>query len=158
MAKAVGVGGVFLRSKDPKALYAWYAERLGLSASPDDTFLFDGVQSPGITVVAFFPLETEYFGPGGQRAMLNFCVDDLEGVLRSLGSAGSALMRVVSSKTMDALAGLPTRKGTVWNFGSLKTLRSRRSRSFYRGTRRSNRFCVWLPALQRMLVKAAKGR
>lgn len=88
MAKAGGVGGVFLRSKDPKALYAWYAEHLGLSASPDDTFVFDGVQSPGITVVAFFPMETEYFGPGGQRVMLNFRVDDLEGVLRSLGSAG----------------------------------------------------------------------
>ena len=33
-------------------------------------------------------METEYFGPGGQRVMLNFRVDDLEGVLRSLGSAG----------------------------------------------------------------------
>ena len=30
MAKATGIGGVFLRARDPKALYAWYEKHLGL--------------------------------------------------------------------------------------------------------------------------------
>jgi len=30
MAKATGLGGVFLRARDPKKLSAWYAEHLGL--------------------------------------------------------------------------------------------------------------------------------
>jgi hypothetical protein len=30
MARVTGVGGVFLRSADPKALGAWYAKHLGI--------------------------------------------------------------------------------------------------------------------------------
>ena len=30
MAKATGLGGVFVRARDPKRLTAWYAEHLGL--------------------------------------------------------------------------------------------------------------------------------
>ena len=30
MGKAVGVGGVFLKAKDPKALAVWYAANLGI--------------------------------------------------------------------------------------------------------------------------------
>ncbi len=30
MARVTGVGGVFLRSADPKALGAWYAKHLGV--------------------------------------------------------------------------------------------------------------------------------
>jgi hypothetical protein len=33
MAKAVGVGGVFLKAKDPKALGAWYAKHLGITTA-----------------------------------------------------------------------------------------------------------------------------
>jgi len=29
MARVTGIGGVFLRSKNPKRLTAWYAEHLG---------------------------------------------------------------------------------------------------------------------------------
>ena len=31
MAKAVGVGGVFLKAQDPKGLSAWYAKHLGIA-------------------------------------------------------------------------------------------------------------------------------
>jgi hypothetical protein len=30
MARVTGIGGVFLRSADPKALGAWYAKHLGV--------------------------------------------------------------------------------------------------------------------------------
>jgi hypothetical protein len=33
MARVTGIGGIFLRAKDPKALGAWYAQHLGLQLS-----------------------------------------------------------------------------------------------------------------------------
>ena len=91
MAKATGVGGVFLRARDPEALYRWYEEHLGIPRSPDGSFMFMGEEAQGVTVFALFPADTDYFGPGKQAAMINFRVDDLDGVLERLRSAGVAV-------------------------------------------------------------------
>ena len=87
MAKATGVGGIFLRAQDPKALYQWYEEHLGIPKS-DGGFMFMGEEAQGVTVFALFPAETDYFGPGKQSAMINFRVDDLDGVMSKLKSSG----------------------------------------------------------------------
>jgi glyoxylase I family protein len=88
MAKVTGVGGVFLRAKDPEALSRWYEQHLSVPRSPDGTIMFMGEQAQGVTVFAFFPIDTDYFGPGNKAAMINFRVDDLDGVLEGLRSAG----------------------------------------------------------------------
>jgi predicted enzyme related to lactoylglutathione lyase len=41
-----------------------------------------------MTVFAHFPIETRYFGDGPQSFMLNFRVDDLDGLLTQLETAG----------------------------------------------------------------------
>ena len=41
-----------------------------------------------MTVFAFFPKDTNYFGPGKQEAMVNLRVDDLDAVLEKLRAAG----------------------------------------------------------------------
>jgi predicted enzyme related to lactoylglutathione lyase len=41
-----------------------------------------------MTVFAHFPLDTGYFGDGEQKAMVNFRVDDLDGLLVQLAAAG----------------------------------------------------------------------
>jgi len=87
MAKAVGFGGVFLRARDPKGLAKWYAEHLGIP-SQDGSLAFDGPESTGMTVFAHFPLDTKYFGEGSQQVMVNFRVDDLDGLLKQLTAAG----------------------------------------------------------------------
>ena len=38
--KVVGIGGVFVKSEDPKALAAWYAEHLGMSVESWGGVLF----------------------------------------------------------------------------------------------------------------------
>jgi predicted enzyme related to lactoylglutathione lyase len=88
MAKAVGVGGVFLKAKDPKALSAWYAEHLGIPDQGGGSLGFDGPESAGMTVFAHFPADSKYFGEGAQQAMVNFRVDDLDGLLKQLAAAG----------------------------------------------------------------------
>jgi predicted enzyme related to lactoylglutathione lyase len=90
MAKVVGVGGIFLKAQDPKGLQAWYAEHLGIPLSGGYT-AFDGPEAAGMTVFSFFAQDTEYFGEASQRAMVNFRVDSLDGVLERLTAAGARI-------------------------------------------------------------------
>jgi predicted enzyme related to lactoylglutathione lyase len=88
MAKAVGIGGIFLKAKDPEGLSAWYRAHLGIGVQEGGTLAFDGPESAGMTVFAHFPLNTEYFGAAPQQAMVNFRVDDLNQLLDELAKAG----------------------------------------------------------------------
>jgi len=85
MAKATGLGGAFIRARDPKALYAWYEAHLGLKSQ--GCFIFPAKEQQAYTVVAFFPHDDAYW-PTQQPAMLNFQVDDLDAVLDALIAAG----------------------------------------------------------------------
>ncbi len=96
MARVTGVGGVFLRARDPKALAAWYAEHLGMTLSNYGGVKFlwkDEVPAgTGVTAWSTFPADTKYFGPGTeagpQAVMVNYRVDDLDGLLEKLEAAG----------------------------------------------------------------------
>jgi predicted enzyme related to lactoylglutathione lyase len=88
VAKAVGFGGVFLKAIDPKQLSEWYALHLGIPTQDGGALAFDGPESMGMTVFAHFPESTKYFGDGPQQAMVNFRVDDLDGLLGQLAAAG----------------------------------------------------------------------
>lgn len=83
MAKAVGIGGVFFRARDPRALEAWYETHLGVSNL--------WTQEAGMTVFAPFAAETDYFGRTEQQFMVNFRVDDLDGLIGQLQGAGIAV-------------------------------------------------------------------
>ena len=54
MAKVTGFGGAFVRADDPKALYAWYEQHLGIS-SYDGGFAFKNETQRAVIAVAFFP-------------------------------------------------------------------------------------------------------
>jgi predicted enzyme related to lactoylglutathione lyase len=88
MAKAVGVGGIFLKARDPQALSAWYANHLGIQPGEGGSLVFDGPEAAGMTVFAHFPQGTNYFGDTGQALMVNFRVDDLDALLAQLTEAG----------------------------------------------------------------------
>jgi predicted enzyme related to lactoylglutathione lyase len=91
MAKAVGVGGVFLKASDPDKLSAWYAEHLGIPLQDGGSLAFDGPESLGMTVFAHFPATTKYFGEGPQQSMINFRVDNLDELLAHLAAANVAI-------------------------------------------------------------------
>lgn len=88
MAKAVGVGGVFLKANDPKALSSWYAEHFGIQKVDGNSLVFDGPDSMGMTVFSHFPADSKYFGDGPQMSMVNLRVDDLDGLLEKLAAEG----------------------------------------------------------------------
>lgn len=92
MARVTGIGGVFLKARDPKALSAWYARHLNVTVSAYGGVTFpwsDEVpQGTGTTAWSLFPETTKYFGPGTQTAMINYRVDDLDGLLAQMKADG----------------------------------------------------------------------
>ena len=82
MAKAMGIGGIFFRSQDTKALAEWYETHLGVTGYWDT--------SAGMTVFAPFKQETDYF-PAAKQWMINFRVDDIDELISQLKTAGIAV-------------------------------------------------------------------
>ena len=95
MARVTGIGGVFLRARDPKALSAWYAEHLGFAPGEHGIVFHWSDEVPkgtGMTTWSTFPQNTSYFGEGSTQAvMINYRVDDLDGLLKKLTEADSTL-------------------------------------------------------------------
>ena len=88
MGQVTGIGGVFFRAKDPEALGAWYMRYLGITPVPKDYDTPVWQQQAGPTVFAPFPKETKYFGEPTQSFMINFRVDDLDGLVDRLRGEG----------------------------------------------------------------------
>ena len=64
MAKAIGPGGIFFKSREPAALSAWYAKHLGLHPEDWGSVRFDeDAARPGFTLWAPFAAATDYFAP-----------------------------------------------------------------------------------------------
>ena len=53
--RGLGIGGFFFRSRDPKALAAWYRDHLGIDPTPTDHNQPVWQQAAGPTVFAPFP-------------------------------------------------------------------------------------------------------
>ena len=92
MARVTGVGGVFLRSRDPKALAKWYAENLGITLTDFNGFAFpwsDEIPAgSGMTAWSSFPEDSAYLGESTQQFMVNYRVDDLDALLKELEGKG----------------------------------------------------------------------
>lgn len=82
-----GIGGVFFRARDPRALREWYRDRLGVPLTEHGHAVFEW-KEPGSSVWAIFDDDTTYFGEPGARFMVNFRVRDLDALLERLRSEG----------------------------------------------------------------------
>lgn len=95
MARVLGVGGVFFKSSDPKALGDWYREWLGIPVDPEwGGFGFSPEEVPehGLTVWSPFRADTDYFDPSVQPFMINLMVDDLDGALAQVAQGGAEIV------------------------------------------------------------------
>ena len=63
----IGIGGIVFRAKDPTALRAWYAQRLGIDVQDWGGAPFEG----GKRVWSILAGAADYFGPSGQQSMVN---------------------------------------------------------------------------------------
>lgn len=89
--RVTGIGGIFFRARDPKALAQWYQDHLGVFVTPQS--IGDPVwqQQAGETVFAPFPEKTDYFGDETKQWMMNFRVSDLDKMAAQLAAAGIAV-------------------------------------------------------------------
>jgi len=94
MAKALGLGGIFFRSKDPNLLADWYRSWLkfpGDSASYCP-FTPSTIPEKGLTIWSPFDKDTDYFGNAEQAFMINIMVDDLDGALKQVAEGGAEVI------------------------------------------------------------------
>lgn len=93
MKRVTGIGGIFLKAKDPVALRAWYEKHLGIAmeAWGGAVFRWQTPERPepdGVTVWNLFPASTDYFAPGTASFMVNYRVEDLHALLAALRAEG----------------------------------------------------------------------
>ena len=96
MARVTGIGGVFFKAKgDGKDLAAWYEKHLGMRLEdfggailrwPDDR-----AEDKGVTVWCVAASDSQWFSPSGGSLMINYRVDDLDGLITQLAAGGIAL-------------------------------------------------------------------
>lgn len=87
MEKVAGIGGLFFRAHDPKALAQWYLKHLGIPTGDAAAWGQEG----GPTVFSPFPEATKYFGDLNKVWMVNFRVHDLDKMVAQLRTAGIAV-------------------------------------------------------------------
>lgn len=88
MEKVTGIGGLFFRAHDPKALGLWYLQHLGISLEPSSNGDPVWQQEAGPTVFSPFPETTKCFGDPQKMWMVNFRVRDLDKMVAQLRRAG----------------------------------------------------------------------
>lgn len=88
MKKATGLGGVFFKCDDPKAMNEWYAKNLGLPTTDyGATFEWrqdDDSSKKGSTTWSTFPQDTKYFNPSAKPFMINYRVENIAALVDEL--------------------------------------------------------------------------
>ena len=99
MEKVLGIGGVFFRASDHRALAEWYRAHLGIDLVPEGTEQSPWMAEGGATVFAPFDKDTDYF-PAGKSFMVNFRVADLAAICAQLENAG------IETRSMGEMPGI----------------------------------------------------
>lgn len=94
--KVTGIGGIFFRSKNPKETAEWYGKNLGLAIDNyGSPFEFRNANRPEeINYLRWSPFEeeTEYFAPSEKEFMINYRVQNIEGLVKKLKKNGVTIV------------------------------------------------------------------
>ena len=98
MAKITGIGGVFIRStSDKKALADWYRDKLGLKFEDWGGSIInwtdDAKVDGGMTVWSTADADSKWFAPSESSFMINYRIDDMDGMLAQLKEAGVEIIK-----------------------------------------------------------------
>lgn len=100
MKRVTGIGGIFFKSKDPKALAEWYRVHLGVQIEEWGGAAFhwtstDNPSGTGTTIWSPFKSDTNYFAPSEAAFMVNYRVADLQALLTALRAEGCSVQEKV---------------------------------------------------------------
>jgi len=92
MKKVTGIGGIFFKCQDPDKMKEWYNQQLGLVTDQyGSLFEFRHADDPdqkGYLQWSPFSQDTKYFEPSKKGFMINYRVENLEGLVKELKKNG----------------------------------------------------------------------
>jgi len=96
MKKVTGLGGIFFKCDDPKAIKDWYAKNLGLPIEDYGTLFqwrdFNDAEKTGSTVWSPFKKDTKHFDPSKKDFMINYRVENIEQLVEQLKNDGVTII------------------------------------------------------------------
>ena len=99
--KVTGIGGIFFRCKNPDATKEWYGKNLGLAIDKyGSSFEFRNAHRPDeINYLQWSPFkeDTDYFDPSDKEFMINYRVQNIEGLVEQLKENGVTVVDEIAS-------------------------------------------------------------
>lgn len=95
MKRVTGIGGIFIRAKDPAALQVWYKKHLGIDVQAWGGTAFrwaDDSGKPTAGTTAWSISNGANFGPSQSSFMVNYRVADLHRLLGQLREEGCKVL------------------------------------------------------------------
>jgi len=101
IGRVTGIGGIFFKCKDPKAVREWYQTHLGLNTNPYGA-VFEWYQGADSTKKGFsqwspFKETTTYFEPSTTDFMINYRVDNMDVLVSKLKNNGVTVLDTVAT-------------------------------------------------------------
>lgn len=101
MKRVTGIGGIFFKCKDPKAINEWYKKHLGFDTNDyGANFQWgEGSESAqkGQTQWGPFAENTKYFSPSNKDFMINYRVENLQALVAELKKEGVTILDEIES-------------------------------------------------------------
>ena len=104
MKRVTGIGGIFIRAKDPAALRAWYKQHLGIDVQPWGGAAFRWVDDTGAPTggtTAWSIGDGSSFAPG-TGFMVNYRVADLRALVSQLRAEGCNVLEKIDESEYGA--------------------------------------------------------
>jgi predicted enzyme related to lactoylglutathione lyase len=90
--RVTGIGGIFFKCKDPKAMKQWYGEHLGLQTDDYGTNFewrqADNPDKKGFSQWSTMSESTKHMEPSKKDFMINYRVENLEWLVEQLRAEG----------------------------------------------------------------------
>jgi predicted enzyme related to lactoylglutathione lyase len=99
--KVTGIGGIFFFSDNPEKTKEWYRKNLGLETNEyGSSFEFRNVNKPEeINTLQWSPFKKgdEYFSPSKKDFMINYRVQNIEGLVNKLKENGVTILDSIAT-------------------------------------------------------------
>jgi predicted enzyme related to lactoylglutathione lyase len=100
--KVTGIGGIFFVSENTKEIKDWYAKNLGFDVNQWDSVSFDyrTVKDPEkIIPLQWSPFKkgSDHFSPSKKEFMVNYTVQNIEGLVKKLIESGVTILDEIAS-------------------------------------------------------------
>lgn len=100
--KVIGIGGIFFFSDNPSDLKDWYSKNLGIEISEWGSANFEGrdLNNPEkVNSLQWMPFKkgSDYFAPSEKEFMINYRVQNIEGLVKQLSANGATVLDSIAS-------------------------------------------------------------